>query len=162
MGLKTAIMKNRVKIIPIVAFAAFFLVVAGCGDKHKVGGRVVFSDGEPVTSGIVYFTSPTFMGRANINPDGSYDVSSIKPKDGLPEGKYKVYVLGAFATDDGLDGEIVEADENDPDSAERIVEKPPVPLVHPKYCSADAMPLEFSVPGSDSFEIVVERFPTDE
>jgi hypothetical protein len=72
------------------------LLICGCNPNQKMGGKVSFSDGTPLTCGTIIFSNDSFLARANINPNGSYDVGSLSDKDGLPPGKYKVYSICLF------------------------------------------------------------------
>ena len=65
------------------------LLLTGCGDKEKLSGKVVFSDGQPLTTGTIYFTNDHFTARAHLRTDGIYDVGSLSEKDGLPAGTYQ-------------------------------------------------------------------------
>ncbi|MDR1483882.1 MAG: hypothetical protein LBT09_03565 [Planctomycetaceae bacterium] len=72
------------------------LIFAGCNSgKVKLGGKVTFTDGTPLGVGEVYFQTPTYEARGTLKPDGTYVVGSISDKDGLPKGKYNVYIFGA-------------------------------------------------------------------
>jgi len=72
------------------------LGVTGCGGQYPVRGKVTYSDGAPVTKGIVVFErqdiSPVVTARADIQPDGTYLLGTMKPGDGAPAGKYRVLV----------------------------------------------------------------------
>ncbi|MDR0871815.1 MAG: hypothetical protein LBN39_13615 [Planctomycetaceae bacterium] len=133
------------------------LFLSGCGNNIKLGGKVVFPDGQPLETGIIYFAAPDFFARAAIRPDGTYDVGSLSAKDGLPPGKYKVYIYGAIQSsgkknvkqtivgDDGK-SKTVEAEED-------IFS----PLIAGKFTSIDTTPLEVEVPGENVYNITVER-----
>lgn len=78
--------------------AALILVpLFGCNSGQVgMGGRVTYSDtGEPLEAGTVSFTTPTFHARGEIQKDGKYTIGSFSEKDGLPPGKYQVYISGA-------------------------------------------------------------------
>jgi hypothetical protein len=73
------------------------LLAAGCGgDKHPLRGTVTFDDGTPITRGLVVFErtggGPPITARGEIKPDGSYELSTDKPGDGVPAGTYRVLV----------------------------------------------------------------------
>lgn len=87
-------MKKRVSFI---GFLGILLLTFGCsGNKVGLSGKVTFSDDDsPLTVGTVYFTTDTYEARGNIGEDGTYHVSSVKDKDGIPPGEYKVYIQGA-------------------------------------------------------------------
>jgi hypothetical protein len=76
----------------LLAFCAF-----GCGKGHKpVRGIVIFEDGQPLTKGIVVFESMQsnrpITARGEIQPDGSYQLGTDRPEDGVPSGKYRVLI----------------------------------------------------------------------
>ena len=122
------------------------LVVAclscGCGDNRELKGKVVFSDGEPLTTGTVLFSSGSFLSRSFIRSDGSFNVGSFKESDGIPPGRYKVYIVDA-----------VEAVPNPKKPGEEIMR----PLIAVKYASRETTPLEITIPGEKVFNITVER-----
>ncbi len=69
--------------------------VAGCGrGYYPVSGVVKYHDGKPFTKGMVVFESKEgerpIMARGEVQPDGTFQLSTIKPGDGLPSGKYRV------------------------------------------------------------------------
>lgn len=69
---------------------------AGCGSSlHPVQGKVTLEDGTPITKGMVVFESTEgskTTARGDIQADGSYKLSTNKPGDGAPAGKYRVLV----------------------------------------------------------------------
>lgn len=79
------------------------LLVAGCGDgraaRVPVGGSVTV-DGETLAFGSITFipikegNKPTRAGGGPLRDDGSYQVTSFKPNDGLLKGKYEVMISG--------------------------------------------------------------------
>src|SRR5262245_6771874 len=75
------------------------LASAGCGTgMYKVTGRLLYEDtGEPVielAGNAVTFTSEELGKSAvgEIKPDGTFELSTSRPGDGLLPGKYKVIV----------------------------------------------------------------------
>lgn len=119
-------------------FAVFFLLafaVCGCGENVPLKGKVVFSDdGSPLTCGTVIFVSDNFQSRGNIQPDGTFNVSSVRPGDGLPPGTYQVAVVGAVDTD-------------------------VIPLIDPKQSSPETSGLTMTVDKSTkSYDITVDRY----
>lgn len=125
-------------IVPLLLLL-LVLLLSGCSDKKKLGGKVTFSDGEPLKAGTVFFSKDDFLARAHLRPDGTYDVGSLSQKDGLPPGTYKVYISGA-----------VEAvDPNDPDKLRS--------LIAPEFASLEKTPLSVTVPGEKVYDIVVKK-----
>lgn len=127
-------------VLSIFVSVALLVVVAGCGDKEKLGGKVIYPDGKPLTKGTIYFSNPTFLARATIRSDGTYDVGSLGATDGLPPGEYKVFIVGAVESRTG------------PADKESLV-----PLVATEYTSKESTPLTVNVPGERVFNIVVEK-----
>jgi hypothetical protein len=72
------------------------LGAAGCGSGlYPVQGKVTLDDGTSVTGGIVVFESrgeQPITARGEIQPDGKYQLSTHKPGDGVPPGKYRVLI----------------------------------------------------------------------
>jgi hypothetical protein len=76
-----------------------FVVAAGCGESnplsgvkfYPVRGKVMLSDGKPLTSGRVVFaaTKSSITSTANIDSDGAFTFKGASG-DGLPEGVYKI------------------------------------------------------------------------
>ena len=62
----------------------------------------MFDDGTPVPKGMVIFERENYMSRSEIQPDGSYSISSERANDGIPPGEYKVYVSGIVETPIGI------------------------------------------------------------
>src|SRR5262245_59531188 len=69
----------------------------GCGPGlQPVRGKVTLPDGKPAAGSQVVFESEQkeikVSARGDVREDGSYEMSTIKPGDGVPPGKYKVQV----------------------------------------------------------------------
>jgi hypothetical protein len=80
-----------------LALPILFTALAGCaGGKHPVRGIVTLDDGTPLTKGLVVFErvdgGPPISARGEIGSDGRYELSTDKPGDGVPVGKYKVLI----------------------------------------------------------------------
>ncbi|MGL4594114.1 MAG: hypothetical protein ACRCUY_05235 [Thermoguttaceae bacterium] len=128
-------------------FVYFFIVVIlsmnGCSNKVPLKGKVTFSDdGTPLSYGIVCFVgSDGSLSRGHLNQDGTYVISSTGRNDGLPKGKYKVYLVSA---------EIVSSDKNGNSTY--------TPLIAPKYETVDTTDIECEVTSSlRNFDFKVER-----
>ena len=67
----------------------------GCSKNVSLRGKVLDEEGNPITVGMVNFSSEKGLSRAKIQSDGSYVAGTLKETDGLPPGKYKIYVSGA-------------------------------------------------------------------
>ncbi|HEY1375372.1 MAG TPA: carboxypeptidase-like regulatory domain-containing protein [Gemmataceae bacterium] len=84
--------------------AAVAVGLAGCASrKYPVRGTVTLDDGTPLTRGLVVFErvegGPPATARGNVGPDGRYVLSTEKPEDGVPPGKYRVLVNPLDASD---------------------------------------------------------------
>ena len=128
-------------------FCISALLLQGCGNQVGVSGKVTFPDGAPLTRGEVRFQSPTFMASGNIQPDGSYVLSSLGTNDGIPRGTYTITVT-AF--------------EDIGDTSGMDIEKGNVPvarsLIDMKYNSTETSGLSVDVQGSMVHNITVEPF----
>ncbi|MDR2705720.1 MAG: hypothetical protein LBC02_08080 [Planctomycetaceae bacterium] len=139
--------------ISLLLFLLFPLT--GCGNHVKLSGKVTYSDGEPLKTGIIMFSKQDFLARANIRSDGTYDVGSFSSKDGLLPGKYKVFITGAI--------EPVTVTENASGNAknamgEAIPQKETFKiLIDAKYTTEETTPLEIEIPGENVYDIIVER-----
>jgi len=80
-----------------VAAAGIAVTAAGCGPRmYPVRGTVTLEDGTPLAKGLVIFErfegGRALTARGDIGPDGSYELSTEKPGDGVPPGKYRVSI----------------------------------------------------------------------
>jgi hypothetical protein len=80
-----------------VLAALFALSVAGCGDSlSPVHGTVTLEDGTPLSKGMIvaerFEGGPPITAQGAIKPDGTYQLGTNKPGDGVPPGKYRVLI----------------------------------------------------------------------
>src|SRR4051812_40667684 len=80
-----------------VAVAVLAVGLSGCGGgKYPVRGTVTLDDGTPLAKGLIVFErvdgGPPVTARGDVGPDGRYALSTEKPGDGVPPGRYKVLV----------------------------------------------------------------------
>jgi hypothetical protein len=73
-------------------------LIVGCGPSlQSVKGTVTLPDGKPATGSMVVFESQSsgaaVTARGDVQTDGSYTLSTLKPGDGVPPGKYRVAVV---------------------------------------------------------------------
>jgi hypothetical protein len=123
------------------------LSLAGCGGSnlYPAQGKVIFKDGTPLTAGWVVFESATpgakAGARGDIQPDGTFQLSTSKEGDGALEGPYRVAVVPPL-----------------PPGAK---EGTPVrPLIHPRFQRPETSHLEFTVTPDKQknyFTIVVDK-----
>lgn len=116
------------------------LATVGCNNKVKLGGKVTYADDKsPVTAGIVCFETPTYLARGVLQPDGTYTLSSTSVGDGIPPGKYNVYIT-ELAESGGDDGPA------------------PKPKIALKYTKASTSGLTYEVNSSSkSFDFEIDR-----
>src|SRR5581483_8644754 len=99
-------------------------------------------DGTPLTRGLVVFEraddGPPVTARGTVQPDGTYQLSTAKPGDGVPPGRYKALVNPLDLSDV-------------PDDQKKL----PFDV---KYTRLDTSGLEFDVkPGPNDFPIKLDR-----
>lgn len=87
---------NRKTVSLFALSAAVAATCLGCGKKgpetFSVAGRVTF-EGKPVPEGrIVFYPERGRPAMANIEPDGVYRLTTFKPGDGAPAGRYRVTI----------------------------------------------------------------------
>jgi hypothetical protein len=140
--LPTKFSMNRTIFLIAVAMLPFFLV--GCNNHVFLSGCVTYSDdGTPLEAGTVVFETETFHARGEIGKNGEYTLATVRPEDGLPPGKYKVFVNGAFRVDVKPDRTFTE-----------------VQLIASKYASTETSGLEVNVDRSTKrFDFKVDRAP---
>jgi hypothetical protein len=84
-----------------LALAIFVLTVAGCGGRtaYQVSGRAQYKDGSPLTGGVrIIRLEPTDdttaeirkVAQGTIADDGTFEMYTRKPGDGVIAGKYWV------------------------------------------------------------------------
>jgi len=130
----------------------------GCGDGNvRLGGKVTFSDTqEPLTRGEIHFSTPTFLARAIIQPDGTYTVGSLKEADGLPPGTYAIAVVHTMEGSGAL-ASMVEQTVLDSRGLARTIAE--TPLIDPKYNNKETSGLSVTVDKSTKvFNFEVDRF----
>jgi hypothetical protein len=135
-------MKNLLAWV-VVIVAPF---VSGCSTGlNPVKGKVTYQDGSPVTAGsVVVETVDTgneqrSSANGNILPDGTFQLTSLNPGDGVPEGRYRVAVLSPPLSDDQ-------------------VGRGEKPLVDIKYSQLDTSGLEIEVkPGLNEVTLTVDK-----
>jgi hypothetical protein len=125
----------------------FLLPIAGCAsapaEMARVRGVVKYADGSPIAGSyavIRFDPAPESqaefrkMAQAEIASDGTFDLSTVHPRDGAFLGDYRVTVE-------------IKNDSRDTHS-----------LVAPQFSNPESTPLKASVNGSgEDFEFVVSR-----
>ena len=145
--------------------AVLFLLcgIIGCSQNVQFGGRVTFSDdGSPLTQGTVCFETDTFLARGELNKNGYYDLGSLKLKDGIPKGEYRIYIVGAESVEDapsvpvpdGQAGHLVTSRYSGT-MGDKIITS----LIDQKYQSSKTSGLTVTIDGmSKTFDFRVERY----
>src|SRR5262245_53466033 len=73
------------------------LLAAGCGRSlYTVRGKVVYADGTPLAGGWVVFERADGEAKDTVDgpvaDDGTFELRTTKPGDGVAPGKYRVLV----------------------------------------------------------------------
>jgi hypothetical protein len=81
--------------LALAGWIALFAV--GCGPRlEPVRGKVLLADGQPaVGSQVVFegqFEGKAITARGDVRADGSFEMGTYAPGDGVPPGKYRVQV----------------------------------------------------------------------
>ena len=114
------------------------LMLVGCSrgkePTYRTVGTVSFTDGTPLTAGWVSFRSldsgKNVTARGQIQPDGSFELSTFFPQDGAVEGRHQAVVVAVSFHNER------ELPTNTP---------PPPPLVDPRFANFTTSGLEFAV-----------------
>ena len=128
-------------------FVVLLALVVGCDGSGNVSlkGKVTFSDdGSPLTVGTVGFRKEGKIARGDIQKDGTYVVGFDQVANGLPPGKYHVFISSACKV----------VGHNDA-TQEDMME----PMIAKKYENPDTSGLSLEVTSSTKvFDIEVDRF----
>lgn len=117
-------------------------LLIGCSDNVNVSGKVVFSDGTPVSKGKAVFENEKYLYSGQIQSDGSFTLGVLKDGEGIPPGKYRVGIADAVQLDFAQQGQ------------------PPkmTYLVADKFRLPKSSGLEYDITGKTTgIEIVVEK-----
>jgi hypothetical protein len=150
---------KRYLFILLLPFLMIILFIAGCDTKQRLTGKVTFSDGKPLQYGTIYFTSETYLSRATLRNDGTYDVGSLGNKDGLPPGTYKVYIVGAVTDGEAVlvtDSVAPAVGDDNTTTPSQSYTYPIIPLIDNKFTKPETTPLEIIIPGAKTFDFFVE------
>ncbi|MDO4558957.1 MAG: hypothetical protein Q4C47_08325 [Planctomycetia bacterium] len=136
----------------IVCSSLLLAAVVGCGGGSTVTGKVTFSDGTPLTIGRVVFDDGTTSAVGELNENGEFSMRAGSG-GGIPDGTYRVTVVGAMKEDPSLLEEAKKHhDPRDPDEPSA----PLVSLIDPKFWAPTTSGLTCEVTGSRTFDITVE------
>ncbi|MDR1141652.1 MAG: hypothetical protein LBL62_08165 [Planctomycetaceae bacterium] len=142
------------KIKSYFMFLLICICFIGCGKNVGLHGKVTFSDThEPLTVGEIHFSTPTFLARAAIRPNGTYVAGSEKVGNGLPPGTYAVTIMYAEEAPSGNQQTKIGVN-GLPEPVQ------PKLLIHPKYKRKETSGLTVTVNKSSGvFNFEVERPP---
>ena len=127
-NLDTSTMKRT---LFLVVFIVLPLFLSGCSNHVPLTGRVTYSDDDtPLEIGRVIFEpeTGTFHARGNIGADGRYKLATNKPGDGLPPGKYRVYLtdtsqwISNNEARTSVEVPFIESKFNSPDTSELVID----------------------------------------
>jgi hypothetical protein len=136
----------------LIVILCMSLCLAGCGGQsqpmHPVKGKVLYKNsGEPLPAGgTITFESaspPYLRATGRIEPDGSFELSTLDVGPGAPEGEHRVRV----------EPEV-------PDSVDMSqgYSAAQARIVHPKYLQFETSGLTYKVvPGENNFTVEVEK-----
>jgi hypothetical protein len=90
----------------IVLVLQLALSIPGCGGNaqysgpvYPVTGKVLLSDGKPLTDGMIQFIpdSGGFLASGKIGADGTFTLTSLDKREGAAPGTYKVRIQPSLA-----------------------------------------------------------------
>jgi len=132
------------------------LVIAlGCSNNVPLRGTVLFSDnGEPVPRGLIMFESSNFMARGEIQSDGTFVVGSLRARDGMPPGDYRISIVGAIES-----YEVAPTGRTTtPPGVAQAAPMNVIPLIDPRYERASTSGLTVTVDRSTrEHSVIVDR-----
>ena len=81
-----------------LTWLTLIVITSGCGASlQPVRGTVTLPGGKPAAGSMVVFegqvSGKAVTARGDVQADGSYELSTLKPGDGVPPGKYRVAVV---------------------------------------------------------------------
>ena len=94
---------NVIKAVVRVVAPWIILSATGCGGGHyAVRGKVVFPDGKPLSGGMVIFQKSEGESELSVDSpiqeDGTFELRTLKPGDGVPPGTYRVLIRPRLRT----------------------------------------------------------------
>jgi hypothetical protein len=134
-----------------------FVLMSGCSSNVRMSGTVSFSDnGEPLETGFVVFDDGTIQARGKIKSGGKYVLGLLKENDGVPKGKYRVYIFDANQYEDT---NIINTEAmTEGGGGQKVYLKKAVPLIDSKLMNAETSGWTCHVDGSSkTYNITVDR-----
>ena len=156
------------RLVYFIFLGCLCLVIAGTGCSGMVGlsGQVTYSDtGEPLEAGTVAFVSDRHQAMGTIGQDGRYVVGSLREADGLPPGRYRVFITDAIIVTNSEEleqaAELAAEQGTGGTAGGRAISIMPMieHLIDPKFTSPDTSDLVVEVGTSrrNTFDIQVDR-----
>ncbi|MFO0825583.1 MAG: hypothetical protein U0792_21085 [Gemmataceae bacterium] len=118
--------------------------LVGCAKPmHPVKGFVHFKDGAPLKAGrvVIDFEDGKTGAWGAIREDGTFEMGTLTPNDGVPPGTYKVYLTSTI----------------EPPPASLGPGYVPKELIHKKFADKETSGIVFQVPQQTTWDIVVEK-----
>jgi len=89
--------RNYWRALVLTAIGVFAAGLNGCGTRrYPVTGAVALEDGTPVTKGMIIAErvegGDAITVQGEIRADGTFQLGTTKPGDGVPPGKYRVLI----------------------------------------------------------------------
>ena len=144
---------NKFSKFAVLFLVAVVLCLTGCGKKAKVTGTVKFSDGTPLNVGTVNFTDGTNLFRGEIQPDGTFEMRTFKPGDGVLKGSYKVYLTETRQF--GATGKRVLKGPNAEEIEMEVIGNT-TSTIDPKYSDPEQSGMTIDVKGNMTYDITIE------
>jgi len=135
----------------VTALTASLLIVSGCGAENELGlipirGEVTYN-GKPLSDGSVIYVPVEPNGRqasGRINADGTFDLTTLKGKDGAMKGSYQIAVYALKSKAGGIPSR------EDMESSNRSTGAEPEFVVPEKYADPSTSELTDTVDESHS------------
>lgn len=133
-------------LLSLVCLFVFFPFV-GCGHV-AINGEIVFEDGTPLPVGQVRLVGANGIARAKLNENGTFSITSVSGKKGVPAGVYKVAIEAA-----ALPGEPLSANEDSFSGSFTA----PKQLIDLKYADPDTSEIVLDTSDRRTYKIVVSK-----
>ncbi|TWU21804.1 hypothetical protein [Bythopirellula polymerisocia] len=134
----------------LMGFIAGFTLIHGCSQPPpmtSVKGKVLYNS-EPLKFGVVMFHPPKGqVAQAEIQSDGTFDLSTFRKEDGVIPGHYKVSVL-CYEAHDSEKAKLLDDEEGG-----MLLGKSLIPL---KYTRANSSGLTADIQLEGTPEVVLE------
>lgn len=147
---KWSLLCGKIQLAVCLSLVTF---ITGCGSGqrsiYRAGGKVTFANGAPLTHGWVSFRQvegePKMTARGEIQPDGSFQLTTYDAGDGAILGRHQALVVAPIAQNTRWGPANV---------------APPAPEIHERFENFESSKLEFVVTkdtAKNQFNIVVTK-----